>query len=430
MRGVDQFFAGRKQAAVRSGRYFRGLHANNMSYSLLRICDELCLTERRPKSDSRTPSTTLKLASPTVASDSTQQERTMSTVDPTDGLTDKQRAVFDKYTEYCAKNIDKLVGQKQMGCIEHTVVLNQMTQRARDKNDMLLQLDSLRTSMEESLILNEWINRWQTQAAAMLASFVNASYGYDMILGLKSTVPVEYNALLELAICLLPELRPCQRVFQFLVKSGAASEDPAMKLAQFGIALLDRRSKDVTNVARAAAKSGGATILDKSSVRLKSGYQAKNEVFRYIIDRTMESLLAATAADTDLNQKILHSSISKADLLMEIHKNDPGPILSAENYELLSDQILYHMLRTYMQRHGDVEQYGDDWGGSQTWRAGLTKANGLDKAAPEEIFARFNSKNWKGNMSYPPIDSVEDMVVKWMLPFKKVYAPDYGPPVL
>jgi hypothetical protein len=385
----------------------------------------------------------------------------MSTKDQTDGLTDKQRAAFDNYTDYCAKNYDKLAGAMQLGCLDHAATLGVMAKQRQAQQDMLALAGLAQTRLEEVAIVNEWVGRWQTQAAAMLASFVNASFGYDMILGLKSAKPVEYNVILELAICLLPELKPCQRIFQGLASRAKASADTADALAQIGITLgtpttrlyeqfpqnfpvpktpemlnlLDRRSKDITNVARAGAKSGGGNILDDASVRLKSGYRSKNEIFKKLVSQTVTSLLAATAAVSDLNTRILKENaakanlpnLSKTDLLAEIGKSDPGPVLTADKYELLADQILYQMLRAYMQTYGEMNQWGYDavdrtsTGWKSSFVSTSTFSDGLDKKAPEEIFARFNSKKWKGDQNFPPIDSLEDMVVKWNLKVQHLY---------
>jgi hypothetical protein len=382
----------------------------------------------------------------------------MSSKDLDDGLTDKQRAAFDKYTDLCTKSFDKLASQMQMGCADHLATLRIMDKQKHAQQDMLAQVGLLQTRVEEIVIVNDWISRWQTQSAAMISAFMKASFTYDMILGLKSSRPIDYAVMLELAICLLPEIKPCQKIFRWLLSGKKASRDTIDALAQIGITvkdrypeyvlrqiipgyvkptpealnLLDRRSKDLTNIARGAAHRSSGNVLDEASVRLKSSYHAKNQIFDEIIGRLVEALLAATAAAPDFNQRILSANtkdptllnISKAELLAETIKNDPGKVLTAEQYELLANQILYQMLRAYMQKYGDILQWGYDGGPNWQWLPTSTTADGLDKKAPDEIFELFNSRNWKGDSKYPPIDSFEDMIAKWKLPVRKIYPND------
>jgi hypothetical protein len=179
--------------------------------------------------------------------------------------------------------------------------------------------------------------------------------------------------------------------------------------------LLDRRSKDLTNVARGWANSGGGNVLDSASVRLKSGYQAKNLIFQEIISRVVDQLLAATAAAPDLYKKISRSHITKQDLIDEISKTpvgDPGPVLTSGQYGLLAKQILYKMLKADMQKYGEIVHVKAIQGID---RFEFMKAEGLDDKGLPEIFAIFNSGTWQGDQNYPPVNDIDDMIRKWTL---------------
>ena len=43
------------------------------------------------------------------------------------------------------------------------------------------------------------------------------------------------------------------------------------------------------------------------------------------------------------------------------------------------------------------------------------QSNGLDDKGIDEIFPIFNSKVWKGDKNYPPIDNIDDMIKQWKL---------------
>src|SRR5262249_45598800 len=77
------------------------------------------------------------------------QEKGMSTKDPNDGLTDQQRAAFDKYTEFCNKNFDKLAFQQQTQCSDHLATLKMMAQQKQIQQEMIQGFEIVRTRLEE-----------------------------------------------------------------------------------------------------------------------------------------------------------------------------------------------------------------------------------------------------------------------------------------
>jgi hypothetical protein len=373
----------------------------------------------------------------------------VSTTDPADGMNDKQRAAFDKYVAQCARDFDHLKDAMQLGCVNLYATLGNMERTRQVQKDVVDYSDLDLIRLQEVSMVTEWIQRWQTNSVMMLASFVNASAAYDMILGQESKEPVEYNIMLELAYSLLPELKPCARLFQGLAQR-ATSKDTVEALADIGVLIeqvtspktpdtlnfIDKKVGTITSLARGAAKRGGDDVLTKAAAKLKTGYHAKNEIFNRLIGQTVKGLINATNTIVDLNQAILQKNpfqpnrpnLAMADLLLRIGgQNDPGPLLTSPQYDLLADQILYQMLRAYMQEYGQMNQWGIDdlvktpTGQQWAFVPTSTFSDRLDNKAFDEILARFNSKRWKGDKNYPPVDSVEDMVVKWSLKAEHLY---------
>jgi hypothetical protein len=73
----------------------------------------------------------------------------MSSTDPSDGLTDKERAAFDKYTDFCKKNFDKLAVEKQRGCSDHLATLRLMTQQKLAQQELVKNLEVIQTEVDE-----------------------------------------------------------------------------------------------------------------------------------------------------------------------------------------------------------------------------------------------------------------------------------------
>src|SRR5690242_10091419 len=99
----------------------------------------------------------------------------MSTKDPDDGLTDKQREVFDHADSICASGLDGLSFQMQQGCVYHQLAINDLKARKQNAHDKLVE----NTRRRETNTVNDWHNRWDAQAIALLASFVDASSAYE-----------------------------------------------------------------------------------------------------------------------------------------------------------------------------------------------------------------------------------------------------------
>jgi len=126
-------------------------------------------------------------------------------------------------------------------------------------------------------------------------------------------------------------------------------------------------------------------------------------------------LLEATASAPVLENVVWQTNISKAQLQVLINltpAGDPGPLLPEDRYKLLSEQLLYQMVRAYMQKYGDILK-------EQVSRAEPDQyqmsAEGIDGGGIPLIFEHFNSKAWRGDSNFPPIDNLEDMASKWKL---------------
>ena len=355
------------------------------------------------------------------------------------------------FVEKCQKHFSKLSENTKAACI--AVINSRNTEDARTTSIKTID-DTLKTQTtklnnlaqtvsdnkqiaDARVFVTEWLDRWQTYATVVHAGITIASAEYDLILQSRAEKSIAFGIIMEIAVSMLPELRLVNFAFSRLAKAvskppvisigigqiGVHAPNVAADAAKKTLELLDRRSKDIVNAIRGGYSANSS--LNSASKDLLAAYSAKNAVFKEMLGNVVSQLIQVTnlatyfytylEAPTDPDPK---SKISKMMLEnnLPLDRTPIGPKL----IELLSSQILYDMLRKYVQTYVTATK--------NIYASRGYNFEGIDEAQRDMIYERFGlwTQRLIPTTQRPWIVSDESMTREWNVPTKQFIVPRMG----
>ncbi len=362
------------------------------------------------------------------------------------GLTPEEQKLLDELAAVCKKHGPRLPLQTRQTCavLKKTQELDRELKEAEARNAARHKLSQAR--MESVAYVTRSMSSIQIEGLLLVGSLIQASGDYDQILAARAAKPIAFEIMLALAFTALPELKllsraintfvpkasygwkavvkdvklPPQNTFETFIdnlrninqaRAARGATAKARDAAATFAGSLDNQAKDIIEAIRNPLKANDE--IDAETKLRFAGHAAKNQILTGLIKDMQRALVAAM-----LVERITHAFIFwyEGEDVLDITKKAFNNSGLGENLgykgsgaDLLTELILYDMLRTY------VRTYVSVW---SNWSLeGLTDnyvhdVQGLDKAQLLLIYERFRVVPWKDN-TRPSVANIRDLVRHW-----------------
>jgi hypothetical protein len=360
-------------------------------------------------------------------------------------LNKEEQQALDQLQKTCASR-KKLSLQTRQNCAllkrQQAIIDQQNIQAAqillaqKQANELLALLNQKVAAIG---FVSQWMSDLQSMGQLIPSALFKAGTDYDSILDARASKPIALDILVNLTFAALPELKLLGGAVKTLelnqssgAKGWAAMAELADALGRTAPALpsavkyttaqtfadfLDKKSKDLITSFRGPLSSGAT--LDAESRTKFNAYQAKNTIISSVLGDLSTKLAVASQMEAILYQFLIWyngsdvlsklKGLFSAAGLVEFH----GEVVNNRTFDLLSDQILYDMLRAYVKayfivrthRSDTIDDLPEDY---------ADFVEGLDGAQRKMIYGRFGAASIKwSNSARPPVDDYKDLVKKW-----------------
>lgn len=360
-------------------------------------------------------------------------------------LSGPEQKAYERLSKQCAGKFSRLRPDVQRACVLHKKQLEMQAQL--DAQAAEAQLTKLK--MEAVAYIGQVVNARQIEGTLLLTALMRASGIYDQILAARATAPIAGEIILGIATAVLPQLGVLKTVVGRYTKSGPhntawhavqrtagssaatsweALSDEVMKVVQHtettlakkaavGVfaQTLDAASKDLIDAVRNPLK-GNKSIDDETAKRL-AAFRAKNEILSGIISEIQRTLVAVSKFEPLLYRFVFwYDSPAVLEKTKQLFKNaglDSAATDNGADYDVISDIILYDMLRLYTKNYFKVKETakGQKIDSLPTYWPN-DDIDGLDEAQRKLIYDKFGTVRWR-DPSRPPVRDYKDLLRHW-----------------
>lgn len=369
----------------------------------------------------------------------------MGDTDIWDEFDDKELEVVNALVRKCISRRNRLKERCVMQKLTMQVIVrSQIQDQIIDdlkKDNAFLKVQSLLNSEKDAArqMVDGLFKRLHITGLQILGAVEMAAQNYDAILQARADKGVVGDIIANLIITFLPELRILQKTFSLFVgikftgKLVSPATTKVITKSFAAVQKVDQRLDDIIQSINGPISAGSG--MDGESQARYAAYAAKNQIFSRTLEQLYAALDSAYATEMLLQSMIIAypqqgvqsfvQNMLKKTGLVDIPY---GPIKPTETnqstFSLLSDLILYDMLRAYVSNYVTIGFAIGRPSASQVkvWPQFNNDIDGLDIDQRTMIYKKFHTVRWNyalRKISWndpnirPSISSYKDLVLHW-----------------